>query len=232
MIDDAQFASLLISAFILGVLGTGHCASMCGGFVSAFVLGNKGQIAPVRRTPMHWLLSYNLGRIISYSVAGAIAGGLSSSALHLFEVDTARTLAHMLAAFSLIAVGLYLSGWPQLLAPVEKAGHRVWKFLSPLASRFLRVESSFTALRLGMLWGWLPCGLVYSVALTALTTGDPLKGAQVMVFFGMGTLPSMMAIGVAAAGMKRFSTNNIVRRSCGVVVSGFGVYALLSMQHV
>ncbi len=229
MIEAAQFSSLLISAFLIGLLGAGHCAGMCGGFVSAFVLGGGASQRGSR--PLHWLLNYNIGRVISYMIAGLGAGMLGSVSLHLFDVATARAVARMLAAFSLVAVGLYLSGWPQLLMPLEKLGHRAWAKISPRFTGLLRVQSSSDALRLGLVWGWLPCGLVYSALLSALTTGDALMGAQVMLFFGLGTLPALLTIGVFATGLKKLRASSFFRRACGATVAMVGVYTLVAGAH-
>ena len=229
MIDDAQFASLLLSVFLIGVLGAGHCASMCGGFVSAFVLGKAKGEKSVR--PLHWLVTYNAGRIISYAIAGAGVGALGSASLFLLDIEIARSLARLMAALCLIAVGLYLSGWPRLLMPLEKIGHHLWARVSPYFVHFLRVQNSFDALRLGLCWGWLPCGLVYSALISALTTADPLMGAQVMIFFGLGTLPALLTLGLFARGLNQFVKHRLLRRSCGAVIVLLGAYTLMISHH-
>jgi len=226
MIGDAQFASLLISALLVGLLGSGHCFAMCGGFVSAFSLAGSpgGSIAQ----SMRYLLLYNAGRVLSYSIAGAAAGILGSSTLHLFEVETARMLARLLASGFIIAVGLYLAGLPQLLMPIEKAGRMLWRHVSPLATRLLPARSSADVLLIGLVWGWLPCGLVYSVLITAMTTGDALMGAQVMLFFGLGTLPALFAIGMASGFMRSLARNNRFRVGAGIGVVLLGLFTLFN----
>ncbi|MEM7209242.1 MAG: sulfite exporter TauE/SafE family protein [Pseudomonadota bacterium] len=225
MIDTTQFASLLFSAFLIGLLGAGHCATMCGGLVSAFTLSGAN------RRPLSWFINYNVGRIFSYMVAGGVAGALGSASLHLFEIETARSLARALVAFTLIAVGLYLCGWPQLLAPIEKLGYRMWSKISPRVTHLLRVRSGIDALRFGLVWGWLPCGLVYSAVLSATTTGDALMGAQVMLFFGLGTLPALLSLGLLANQIRSLARNPVFRRISGSTLSLLGVYTLLAGAH-
>ena len=227
MIDPGHFASLLLSAFLVGLLGAGHCTAMCGGFVSAFAMSGNGGA----RRPLHHLINYNLGRISSYALAGALAGMFGSVSLHLFEVETARLVSRLLVACTLVAVGLYLLGIPQLLAPLERLGYRLWSRVSPRFTHLLQVRHAFDAFKLGLVWGWLPCGLVYSALLSALTTGDPLMGAQVMLFFGLGTLPALISLGLVAVHVRRLSTSNLFRRGAGATLSLLGLLALMGPAH-
>jgi sulfite exporter TauE/SafE len=224
MIADAQFASMLLSALLVGLLGSGHCFAMCGGFASAFSISPK-PAASVARS-IRFLLLYNAGRVISYSIAGALAGFLGATTLHLFEIETARLVGRLLASFFIIAVGLYLAGFPQILIPIEKAGQILWRYISPLATGLLPAKSNAEILLIGLLWGWLPCGLVYSVLVTAMTTGGALRGALVMSLFGLGTLPALFAIGMASGFLNRFARDNRFRVGAGSVVVLLGLYTL------
>jgi sulfite exporter TauE/SafE len=133
----------------------------------------------------------------------------------------------LIAALFMVALGLYLGGWWQALVMLERAGGFVWARLEPLGRRFLPVRSPLHALLLGLVWGWLPCGLVYSVLVWSIATGDPLRGAGLMFSFGLGTLPSLMLMGAVAAGLAARVRDPRTRHVAGFLVILFGVYALV-----
>ncbi len=219
-------ASLLISALLIGLLGGSHCVGMCGGIAGALSMGLP---AAVRQRPLallRYLLAYNAGRLASYASAGAIAGGLGAGALSFIEVDTARHVAALLAALFLIALGVYLTGFTPLLAPLERLGSHLWRHLEPFGRRFLPPRSMAQALALGLVWGWLPCGMVYSVLVWALTTGSALDGALLMLAFGLGTLPTLLALGAAARGLQRLARHTWLRRAAGLAVIALALYSL------
>ena len=219
-------AGLLISALLIGLLGGSHCVGMCGGIAGALSMGLP---AAVRQRPfslLRYLLAYNAGRLISYATAGAIAGGLGAGALGFVEVDAARHIAALLAALFLIALGVYLIGWTPMLAPLERLGGHLWRHLEPLGRRFLPPRSPAQALGLGLVWGWLPCGMVYSVLVWALSTGSALGGALLMLAFGLGTLPTLLALGAAARGLQRLARRTWLRRVAGLAVIALALYSL------
>jgi sulfite exporter TauE/SafE len=208
----------LFSAFLVGLLGGGHCVGMCGGIVGAVSLSLPGQ-----RPHFGYLLAYNAGRIGSYTIAGMIAGLLGASGFFLHGVLPVEKLLYLLANLMLVALGLYLAGFWQGVLVLERAGGALWKSLQPLSKKLLPLRSVPQALALGVVWGWLPCGLVYSVLVVALATGSMAQGALLMLAFGLGTLPTLLAMGMAAVRLKALLQKLWVRRVSGLLVLGFGM---------
>jgi hypothetical protein len=214
-----------LGAFLVGLLGGVHCIGMCGGIVGAISLGMPGM--PGRqgtRWPM--LLAYNLGRIASYTLAGAIAGGLGFFFSGLLPVQQAQQILLGVAGVVMILLGLYLGGWWNLLSYVEQAGGHLWKRIEPLGRGLLPVRRVGQGLALGMLWGWLPCGLVYSVLIWAVSAGGAGEGALLMFAFGLGTLPNLLAMGAAAGQLQRLVRHVWVRRAAGLMIIAFGLFQL------
>lgn len=186
-----ELAPLLVSALVLGLLGGGHCLGMCGGLMGALTLA----IPPEQRARrFRLLLAYNLGRILSYALAGLLLG-LAGWALASGPFALALRI---VAGLLLISMGLYLAGWWSGLTRIEALGRGLWQYIQPLAGRLLPVSSLPRALLLGTLWGWLPCGLVYSTLLWAASQGDAIDSALLMLAFGLGTWPVLLATGLAA----------------------------------
>jgi sulfite exporter TauE/SafE len=215
----------LLSAFLVGLLGGVHCAGMCGGIVGALSLGLKDS---ERTGSGRWkyLLAYNLARITSYTLAGVLLGGIGWLAANWSGLHQVQSLLQLLAALFMIALGLYLGGWWSGLLQLERAGGLVWSRLEPLGRRFLPVRSPGQAFALGLVWGWLPCGLVYSVLVWSISTGDPFYGGALMLSFGLGTLPLLLAMGAAATGLSAVVRDTRARRAAGLLVAGFGFYSL------
>lgn len=231
----------LLPIFMIGLLGSVHCVGMCGGIVGAF------SAAPVRRFPVAVVtqsgaatgagagaldaavrvVSYNAGRIASYAVAGAIAGGVASGARTLTGISTLQLGGYWLANLMLVALGLYLMDAWRGLALLEAAGQGIWQRLKPLTRHLLPLDHPLKMLALGSLWGWLPCGMVYSVLLTAMMTGSALSGASVMLAFGLGTLPTLLAMGMAGAKLRGWMQRRPVRLASGLVVLAFGLLGLM-----
>lgn len=211
----------ILAAFLVGLLGGGHCVGMCGGIVGAVSMTLPGQ-----RAQLPFLLAYNGGRIASYAAAGVLAGLLGASSVFLDHVLPAEKLLYALASLMLVALGLYLAGWWQGVLLLEKAGGRLWRRLQPLSQKLLPLHSPPQAFALGLLWGWLPCGLVYSVLVAALASGSAVSGGLLMLAFGLGTLPTLLAMGMAAVRLKTFLQNAWVRRASGLLVLGFGLLGL------
>lgn len=216
----------LLSALLVGLFGGVHCVGMCGGIVGALTLGvaDSSQRDAVSMLPYH--LAYNLGRIASYAFAGALAGGLGGVLFRLTSIQQAQMVLQLLAGLFMLALGLYLAGWWSGLARIERAGAVFWRRLEPVGRRFLPVRSPAHAFGVGLVWGWLPCGLVYSVLVWALAAGSALDGALLLVSFGLGTLPALLLMGVAAAGLGRLVGRPWPRRIAGGLVMLFGVTML------
>jgi len=213
----------LLSAFLVGLLGGVHCVGMCGGIVAALSLGLPADDRAIR---WRYQLSYNAGRIASYSLAGALFGGIGWLASHWSGIHQVQLGLQLLAALFMIALGLYLGGWWNGLTRIERLGGVIWARLEPLGRRFLPVRSTGQALVLGAIWGWLPCGLVYSVLVWAISAGSPAQGAALLLSFGLGTLPNLLLMGAAADRLAARVRDVRTRQLAGVLVAGFGLYAL------
>ncbi|MBH2035161.1 MAG: sulfite exporter TauE/SafE family protein [Pseudomonadales bacterium] len=215
----ADLVPLLISALILGLLGGGHCLGMCGGLMGALTLA----IPPEQRgRRLQLLLAYNLGRILSYATAGLLFG-LAGWAV---ASSPAAMLLRIVAGLLLISMGLYLGGWWSGLTRIEALGRGLWRHIQPVASRLLPVSSLPRALLLGALWGWLPCGLVYSTLLWAASQGDALDSGLLMLAFGLGTWPVLLATGMAAERLTALLRRRGVRMAGGLLVILFGLWTL------
>ncbi len=217
----------VFTALTIGLLGSVHCIGMCGGIMGALTVGApRGE----RARMIGYALAYNLGRITSYGIAGAIAGFIGTRFFGLISSTHAHWIALVAAGGFMIALGLYLIGWTRLLAPVERAGGVLWRRVEPVARRLLPVRSLGHALGLGLLWGWLPCGLVYSALVLALASGDPLLGGLFMVAFGLGTLPMVLTLGAAARWLASLTRSHWVRRVAGGAIVALGVLTVVAPQ--
>jgi len=216
-----------LAVFLIGLLGGVHCAGMCGGIVSALSLQTPRSAAkPASPLPLH--LAYNLGRIASYAIAGALMGALGSLGLLLNNWLPVQMILYVAANLMMVALGLYLTGLTQTLAFVERTGQRLWRRVQPVTKRFLPVRGMAQAFPLGMLWGWLPCGLVYSVLTMTLVSGSAARGAAIMLAFGLGTLPNLLLAGLLLVRFRSVIQGRALRLASGLIVLGFGAWGLLN----
>lgn len=214
----------LTAAFLVGLLGGGHCVGMCGGIVGAVTM-----TLPNSRPKIPFLISYNFGRITSYCLAGVIAGVVGASSFFLDHVLPIEKILYVLASMMLVLLGLYLAGVWRVLTKLEYLGGKLWQRIQPYSQNLLPVESVSQSFLLGTLWGWLPCGLVYSVLVAAIATASPIQGGLLMLAFGLGTLPTLLAMGMAAVRLKVFLQNLWFRRLSGFLIAGFGLLGLSSL---
>ncbi len=214
----------LFAAFIAGLLGGLHCLGMCGG-----IAGALGALPHTRLSPTRVQLSYSLGRLLSYSLAGALFGALGLVSAQTGAAFDLRLGLRVAANLMLIAMGLYISGWWLGLTRVEQLGQHLWRRLQPLAQGLLPIRSYGTALLVGMLWGWLPCGLVYSVLVWSAASLDPLHGALLMLMFGLGTLPLMLAAGLMGQRLQGWLRLPALRWGAGSLLILLGLWNLAKM---
>ena len=239
---ETSFVSALLSVFLVGLLGGVHCAGMCGGVVSALAPRPAAAAPfPVRvvtrqATPLAVLLGYNAGRIASYAMAGGLVGAAGSLAWVLGRLLPIQQFAFVAANLTLIAMGLYLVGSMRVTAIIESAGShtlgRVWQRLQPAAARALGRQVPSNAFAAGLLWGWMPCGMVYTVLLAALASGSPAQGAALMVAFGLGTLPNLVGLGWLAGRARARLDNRPMKLAAGVIIAAFGVAGLARLDPV
>lgn len=215
-----------LSAFLVGFVGGVHCLGMCGGIVSALSLGlpkahrnSAGKMLPFQ-------LAYNAGRISSYVIAGAIMGGLGALLLHWLPLYWSQRILFAAAGIMMILLGFYISGWWMLLSRIEKYGQFFWKKLEPLARRLLPIESTLQAFKVGLVWGWIPCGLVYSMLINAVSSGSAVSGATIMLAFALGTLPNLLMMGFLAGAAARLLHSVWFKKAAGLMIMIFGVWTL------
>lgn len=216
----------IIAVFFVGLLGGVHCLGMCGSIVGILT----GQLPPGRsRWPFH--LAYSAGRVASYTLAGALVGAAGQAGMLWRDEVPVQQLLFALSSLMLVALGLYLAGIWGMVRRIEGVGRLLWQRIQPLTRGLFPVSTPQRALLLGALWGWMPCGLVYSVLVTALATGHAQSGALVMLAFGLGTLPNLLLIGLFWESIKRWVQSRQVRMTAGLLVAGFGVYGLVKVGY-
>ena len=210
--------------FLLGFFGGTHCVGMCGGLSSAFAL----QLPPhLNRLGLIVLL--NLGRISSYVLIGLIVGLVGQIGISLDDTRWLQNGLYIAANILLLLLGLYLAGLSTAATQIERIGRPIWKRLNPILNRLLPIKSVPACFGVGMLWGWLPCGLVYSASLYALGSGNAVQGGLYMLAFALGTLPNLLAMGVFAAQLKTLLQRRAIRLCAGLLVAGWAIFRLAVM---
>lgn len=210
--------------FLLGFFGGTHCVGMCGGLSSAFAL----QLPPhLNRLGLIVLL--NLGRISSYVLIGLIVGLVGQIGISLDYTRWLQNGLYIAANILLLLLGLYLAGLSTAATQIERIGRPIWKRLNPILNRLLPIKSVPACFGVGMLWGWLPCGLVYSASLYALGSGNAVQGGLYMLAFALGTLPNLLAMGIFAAQLKTLLQRRAIRLCAGLLVAGWAVFRLAVM---
>jgi hypothetical protein len=205
----------LAAALAIGFLGSSHCIGMCGG-----IAGALGMAVPGQRPAWGQLIGYSAGRLGSYTLMGALAGALGAAVL------PALGPLRLVAGLMLVAMALYIAGLWRGLVWLERGGAYLWRYLQPLSAKLLPVRSAGSAVALGSLWGWLPCGLVYSALTFALAQGGSLRAALAMLAFGLGTVPAMLATGAAAVRVRGFVQRPAVRLLFAGLILLFGLWTL------
>jgi sulfite exporter TauE/SafE len=216
----------IAAVFFVGLLGGVHCLGMCGSIVGILT-------SQLPKAETHWSfhLAYNGGRLASYVVAGTLVGAAGQAGLLMRDAVPVQHLLFALSSLMLLALGLYLAGIWGAVRHIEELGMGLWRRIQPLTARLFPVTTPQRALMLGALWGWIPCGLVYSVLVTALASGSAQEGAGIMLAFALGTLPNLLAIGLFWDSIKRRVQSQPVRMTAGLLVAGFGVYGLVKVGY-
>lgn len=210
-----------LALFLLGLAGAGHCVAMCGGLSSAFVL----QLPP---NSQRWQLVVllNFGRIASYTLVGALLGGLGQIGLNLDQTQTLQFVLFFFANILLFFLGLYFIGLSGLITRVEQLGKPIWRVLNKILQKLLPIRTLHHAFFVGMIWGWLPCGLVYTASVYALSSGDITLGALYMLTFAVGTLPALISMGFMALPIQKFIQKKPVRIGAGLILTLFPIWQI------
>jgi len=211
--------AVISTAFLAGLLGSGHCFGMCGGIAAGLGAMSPGRaIVPA--------LQFNLARLASYAALGLISasvlGGVSEWA------PIGRWL-RLLTALMIFMIGLRFLFDFRGLEIIERGGAGLWKKVLPVALRAGQRQDWIGRVTLGLCWGLLPCGLVYTLLLTAAATANPAGGAITMLAFGVGTLPAMLGLTAAAPALATFLEDRTVRRVIGFALLVLALWTIVMM---
>lgn len=204
----------LFSAFSLGLAGAGHCVGMCGGIAAALNLGGANHPTVT--------IAYHSGRIISYTLLGGLLGFASST----IDIGAWTIGLRYLAGLLLIAMGLYIANWWRGMAMLEQAGAALWRPVQNMSARWLPVRGWSQALPLGLCWGLMPCGLIYSSLAWAATANNGLHSAALMFLFGLGTLPAMLATSLSANRLQDLLRRRGLKLVIALLLIGSGGWTL------
>lgn len=213
----------ITGAFLVGLMGSAHCFGMCGGLIGAFSTQIPNpKFGNLLAHQLKYLLSYNLGRILSYTFAGALVGASSAGLGHLFELDNYLIVLRIFAGLMMIATGLYIAKIWGGIVKIELIGQWLWRYLRPVAQRLVPIKNPSQAAIAGFIWGWLPCGLVYSTLTWSVASGSASQGAFIMLAFGLGTLPALLSAGILAKRFSNWVQKTSVRLLSGLLLIVFG----------
>ena len=218
----------LVAALMLGIAASGHCVVMCGGISSALGLASARSPGGDVRIPL--IVAYQVGRIVSYAIAGAVAGAAVGYIVDWLDLDAVRRGLRVVSALALVAAALVAFG--MLRDPGSRIGQLVWHRVAPLGRRLLPVTSVSRALGFGMVWGWMPCGFAYTVILIAALEHDAAHAAATMLAFGIGTAPAMIALAYGARRTASLAGGLAARRVAGTVLICSAALTVLAPQIV
>lgn len=213
-------------AFLVGLLSALHCIGMCGGIAGAISYSLPPAVRGRPSSYVSYQLLFNLGRIFSYCLAGAAFGSLGAGLAQLSTLGWVEEAMRLVAAAVLVGIGLYIGGWLPGLAVVERVGLPLWRRLEPARQRLLPVRSPLGALLVGMIWGWIPCGLVYSMLMGAPAQGGWVAGAGYMAAFGLGTLPVVLGTGMLAGRLALVARDRRLQALAGMALIGLALFTL------
>ncbi|MBK8815258.1 MAG: sulfite exporter TauE/SafE family protein [Methylococcaceae bacterium] len=224
---DPSFTSSYLVAFAMGLATSLHCVGMCGSIIGTLTLSLSPSVRANKRLLIPFVFNYNFGRITSYTLAGAIAGVVESFIpAPITEFNGYRVL-QILSAVVMASAGFYIAGWLPRFAYIEKTGFYFWKLIEPYGRKLIPVKDPIQAFLFGLVWGWLPCGLVYTALALSLTTGDVAKSAITMFSFGLGTLPAVMGIGIMTSILTRLSRMQRFKQLIGLFMITLALLAAL-----
>jgi len=211
-------SSPILIAFVIGLFSSLHCVSMCGSIIGTLSFSLKPEIRENKSKMTTFILSYNLGRIFSYMLAGLIIGILESVLTFPLGDGHGHEFLQIISSLIITGAGFYIAGWFPSFAYIEKTGSRFWKTIEPYGRKLIPVASLKQAFLFGMVWGWIPCGLVYTALALAATTGNISTSIFIMLAFGLGTLPAVMGTGLVSSFISHLSSLKTTKQVIGMLL--------------
>lgn len=222
----------ILNAFLVGLFSTIHCLGMCGGIIGTLTMSLPQQIREQPLSLLAYTAMFNIGRVMSYMLAGAVAGAFGQTVMEFLSPKYAHIILQTFATLIMVGIGLHLAGWFPRLNIIEKIGQPLWQRLEPIGHKLLPVHSPGQAFLFGVIWGWLPCGLVYSALIWSTSSGTAMEGALFMLAFGAGTLPVVMTAGVVTGWMVRLGQIPHIRPIIGSLIIVLAVTSfIVTVQH-
>jgi len=209
---------ILISVFLMGLLGGVHCLSMCGGVVGMLTASLPEQVRSDSKQISLYHFNYNLGRILSYILLGAVFGLIGELLSNMLQMSVFDKVLRIFSGVLMIMVGFYIANWYMGIQALEKIGAKLWAVLQPITKRFLPVKNLKSAFLVGLFWGGIPCGLVYGALSFAIVSGSAVQGGMIMLAFGLGTLPSLLLMAGFSLKLSEAIKRPIVRKFSGALI--------------
>ncbi|GAW86114.1 conserved hypothetical protein [Bathymodiolus platifrons methanotrophic gill symbiont] len=211
-------SSPIFVAFFIGLFSSLHCVSMCGSIIGTLSFSLKPEIRNNKSKMLTFIFSYNFGRIFSYMLAGLIIGLIESVLTFPLGEEHGHRALEIISALIITGAGFYIAGWFPSFAYIEKTGSHFWKTIEPYGRKLIPVASLKQAFLFGMVWGWIPCGLVYTALALAATSGDITISTLTMLAFGLGTLPAVMGTGMVSTFITRLSSLQVTKQIIGMLL--------------
>lgn len=209
----------------MGVFSSLHCIGMCGSIIGSLTFSLSPDIRQDKKRLLPFILSYNAGRISSYAIAGAAVGLIEVLISQPLGQAHGHRLLQIISALIMTGAGLYIAGWFPRFAYVEKLGLHFWKRIEPIGRKLIPVKNCKHAYLFGMVWGWLPCGLVYAALALTAATGSIIQGSLTMIAFGLGTLPAVMGVGVMISVLTQLAAMRQFKQIVGVIMITLAFFA-------
>lgn len=214
---------IYFTAFLIGIAGSTHCIGMCSSIIIILSINVKDI-----NKKIYFITCYNVGRIFSYSIIGLIGGIFGTTVFNLSNNFILASIIKLFSGTIITLLGLYLLGLSNKFLFIEKSLSKIFYNLTPLYKKIIPIKTYWKALLIGLLWGYIPCGLVYSVFIWALSSGNIIKSCLLMTFFGLGTLPSIISIGYSQFFIKKINNYKIIKNIINILIISFGIFTILT----
>jgi uncharacterized protein len=225
MIFDPNFTSSLLVALLMGLFSSLHCIGMCGSIIGSLTFSLSPEIRHDKKRLLPFIFSYNAGRITSYAIAGALAGLVEVLVTMPLGETHGHRLLQILSALIMTGAGLYIAGWFPRFAYIEKLGLHIWRRVEPYGRKLIPVKDCKHAYLFGMVWGWIPCGLVYAALALTIASGSVLQSSLTMIAFGLGTLPAVMGVGVMISVLTRLASMKRFKQIVGMIMITLALFS-------